>query len=99
MDSDFQLPARQLYPVKLHYASALYDVAEASCPESACQMQDAEQCTQQVQVTAFQSSQQEGGLLTPRASGAPDSPMARALAASAAGQLPVKLIVWLTFSH
>ena len=44
---------------------------------------------QQVQVTAFQSVQQESGLMSPPASGALDSPLARALAASAAGGLPV----------
>lgn len=42
-------------------------------------------CTQQVQVTAFQSVQQAQPTLSPTNSYEVDSPMAKALAASAAG--------------
>ncbi len=62
-------------------------VKEHTGLDAACHMQDSAECMQQVQVTAFQSVQQESGALSPQSSGHMDSPMARALAASAAGVL------------
>lgn len=48
-------------------------------------LQDTAECTQQIQVTAFQSVQQTQHALSPTNSYGVDSPMAKALAASAAG--------------
>jgi hypothetical protein len=53
-----------------------------------CGVQDNADCTQQVQVTAFQSVQQTQHALSPTNSYGVDSPMAKALAASAAGKNP-----------
>ena len=44
-----------------------------------------------MQVTAFQSAQKDSSILSPRSSTSLDSPMARALAASAAGDLPLSM--------
>ncbi len=68
-----------------------------SGPDMACHLQDSAECMQQVQVTAFQSVQQESGALSPQSSGHVDSPMARALAASAAGGLRWMQCSTLTF--
>lgn len=48
-------------------------------------MQGMAECSQHIQVTAFQSVQQTQRALSPKSSYEVDSPLAKALAASAAG--------------
>ena len=70
-----------------HEASrSAYDRADS---QNLLHVQDSADCTQQMQVTAFQSAQKDSSILSPRSSTSLDSPMARALAASAAGDLPL----------
>jgi hypothetical protein len=62
-------------------------------------LQDAADHSQSVQITAFQSAQKEHDLSPPTAGHVVDSPMAKALAASAAGGFTTSFCVLHALSH